>query len=93
MNGVRQEIVLALIICDYVYSKHGQELVATSINDSKHSETSLHYSGCAVDLRTHYFKKDEVKMVASDIRERLTIDYDVIVEKDHIHLEYQPRRR
>jgi len=29
--------------------------------------------------------------VAADIRERLTEDFDVVVESDHIHLEFQPR--
>ena len=92
INGTRPEIVFALNVCDAVYSKYGEELVITSLNDGKHSITSLHYAGCAADLRTHYFDIDEVKIVASDIRSRLGLDYDVIVEKDHIHLEFQPRR-
>ena len=29
--------------------------------------------------------------IANQIKSNLTIDYDVIIEVDHIHLEYQPR--
>ena len=91
-NGIRQELLLALIVANDVYSQHGKDLVVTSLNDGKHSLTSLHYSGCAADLRTHYFEDaEDVKDVAASIKNRLGIDYDVVVEKDHIHMEYQPR--
>ena len=93
-NSIKPELLLALIVADGVYTKHGQELVVTSLNDGKHSKTSLHYCGFGADLRTRYFKNQAAKAnVTKAIRLRLGIDYDVIVEKDHIHIEFQPRRR
>jgi hypothetical protein len=93
IGGIRPELLFALNVCDAVYNAHGQELVITAIKDGKHSATSLHYSGCAADLRTRYFNANEAKVVAQEIRDRLGVDYDVILEKDHIHLEYQPKYR
>lgn len=93
-RGIRSELVLALFVASGVYSRYGQELVVTSLNDSKHSYGSLHYSGAAADLRTHYFAEGVVEEVAKDLREALGDfdNFDVVVEKTHIHLEYQPKR-
>jgi len=93
IHGIRPELVFALNVANDIYAKHGQELVITSLNDGKHSSTSLHYSGCAADLRINYFNKTLAKTVRLDIDKRLGIDYDVILESDHIHIEYQPRKR
>jgi hypothetical protein len=94
--GIRPELMIGLIIIDNIYKNFGPELVVTSINDSKHSLTSLHYSGQAADLRTHYFTgATQVSLVAEAIRDALgrNPDYDVVIEKDHIHFEYQPKYR
>ena len=32
-------------------------------------------------------------VTAGDIRTALTADYDVVIEADHLHLEFQPRRQ
>lgn len=95
-SGIKPELMIGLIVVDSVYRVFGPELVITSLNDSKHSLTSLHYSGQAADLRTHYFTgPTQVDLVASAIRSALghNTDYDVVIEKDHIHFEYQPKYR
>ncbi len=93
-TGLRPEILLAMIIADGVYQKHGHDLVITSLLDGAHSVTSLHYAGCAADLRTiaANIPGSTIDAIAADIRKALSGDYDVIVEPDHIHLEFQPRR-
>lgn len=93
--ALRPEMLLALIVADRVYQKHGQELVITSLNDSRHGPTSLHYAGQAADLRTRVFADVLVPVVAQDIREALgnNPDYDIVVEANHIHMEYQPKRK
>lgn len=91
LHGIRPELLFALQVAAEVYKVYGQELVITSCNDSKHAPTSLHYAGCAVDLRTNYFTKATAIKVRDEIKERLGIDFDVILESDHLHIEYQPR--
>ncbi len=85
------QIVLAIGVADAVYREFGKELVITSVCDGKHRKNSLHYSGNAVDLRTRYFGKAVITKVAQALVDKLTIDYDVVVEDDHIHLEYDPK--
>ena len=96
VQGVRPELLIGLMVANDVYRDYGQDLVVTSLLDSKHSQTSLHYSGCAADMRTRYFKdREQVEEVAAEIRTRLgnSPDYDVVVESNHIHMEYQPKYR
>lgn len=93
--GIRPELMMALLVADEVWKDFGENLVVTSINDSKHSDTSLHYAGQAADLRTRHWSPLVASDAASKLREYLggNPDYDVIVEKTHIHLEYQPKRK
>lgn len=91
--GIRPELVLALFIADRIWAGLGQELVVTSVTDGKHSRTSLHYAGQAADLRVNYFDAPTRQKAADRLKDALGLDYDVIIEPDHIHLEFQPRRR
>lgn len=95
VTGLRPELLLALTIADRIYQNHGHDLVVTSLLDGRHSWTSLHYSGCAADLRTTAagLAASTIEAIASDIKRSLTVDYDVVVEVDHLHVEFQPRRR
>ena len=90
--GLRCEMLLALTVCNEVYKKYKKIMVITSLNDSTHSRKSLHYSGCAADLRTNYFDRSTQLLVVKDIKTRLSWSphYDVVLESDHIHIEYQP---
>lgn len=93
VRGMSVEILLAFVIANSVYGKHGVECVETSGDDSVHSNTSLHYAGNAIDLRTRDLPPHSKQTVRDEIKDRLTVDYDVVLESDHIHIEYQPRRR
>jgi len=96
--GIKNELLFGLVICDTIYQTIvGHGVTITSITDSLHSNTSLHYSGYAADLRT---RDDDLSIQWSDnlkyrlikaLRGALTTDYDIILEDDHIHVEYQPK--
>jgi len=92
-QGVRPEILLAVMVADSVYHAFGHECVVTSLLDGTHSRTSLHYTGCAVDLRTRNVPSvEQQQKITEALRKALTADYDVVLESDHIHIEYQPKR-
>jgi hypothetical protein len=91
IHGISPEIVIGLLAAQRIYDKYGAELVVTSALDGKHSKGSLHYTGEAVDLRSRTLKAPS--LVASEIRDALGPDFDVVVESDHIHMEYQPKKQ
>lgn len=94
--GARPELVLALQVASDVYRGLGYDMVVTSITDGAHSPSSLHYAGCAADVRTSDISEAYAPdWIASKIRECLgnNPDVDVVVEKTHIHIEFQPKLR
>ena len=78
----------ALMAADKIWSKHGRELVITSTGDGVHSPASLHPYGYAFDCRTRYFGAEQILEVARELREALPAGFQVIVEKSHIHVEF-----
>ena len=90
--GVRPEIVFAMNVANEVYSRHKLELVITSIMDSKHSVGSLHYVGCAFDCRTRSLDVQTIEQIRTAIRTAIGDDYDVVVENNHVHIEFQPKQ-
>jgi len=85
LTGIRPEILFAVVAAERAYNRAGQELVVTSCVDSKHSRGSLHYLGCAVDVRTRDVPSDAIQAIVAEIREALGPDFDVILESDHLH--------
>lgn len=77
-----------LMTADALWKEHNQELVVTEGTSGVHSSGSLHYYGYALDLRTRYFDAAEKPGIAGALKERLGKDYDVIIHKTHIHVEY-----
>lgn len=88
--GMRPEIVLALMIAKDVYTMHGQAaaFVVTSVMEGAHSRASIHYTGGAADLRRPVIKTAEI---VADLKLKLGDDFDVVLESDHIHVEFQPK--
>jgi len=91
LQGVSPELVLGLCVCESVFHKYNIDLVITSLTDSKHSPNSLHYSGNAADLRISNIPESVRPEIFSDLKNNLSTHFDVILESDHIHIEYQPR--
>lgn len=87
---------LALVLTGTVvpiFQRFGSDVMITSANDANHSATSLHYAGCAVDIRNWYVNKDEWSELKKQIDEALTMDFDFVIESNHFHLEYQPKAK
>jgi len=67
------------------------EAVLTSTYDGTHSTGSLHYSNDAVDVRIPRAPMEEVVQAVEDLKRILGKDYDVLLESDHIHVEFDPK--
>ena len=82
-----REIRRALDPVDTLYHAGGEEVVITSTFEGDHKAGSLHYSNDAFDIRMPK-KPGEV---AQELRRRLGKDFDVVLELDHIHVEYDKK--
>lgn len=84
----------ALEISEKIYNKYDKKMTITSTYDGKHMKKSLHYVGQAVDIRTRNLKSGEQKLIIEKIQMALLVKspfYQAILEKDHIHIEYDRR--
>jgi len=91
--GMRPELVLGLQSMDDVFRESGEELVITSVIDGKHSRASLHYVGQAADIRTRNINREKLEGLVLKCRINLGPDFDLIIESNHLHLEFQPKNR
>lgn len=92
LPGLSPEILLALMVAEGIYKEHGYELVVTSLFDSHDNRPkSLHHKGYAADLRTRDMRSGEADIIKNKIQVWLGGSYDVILEKDHIHIEFDPK--
>ena len=90
-SQIKPEINLAIMVALTIWDRQSEPvLTITSISDSKHGPASLHYVGYAVDIRIRELHNDP-KFLSDALRNALVDDYDVILESNHIHLEYQPK--
>lgn len=90
LAGVVWQMFYAAIIAEGIFKKYGAtELIITAGTDGTHSENSLHYEGRALDLRT--WDVSDVTAVAAELRRKLGKNYDVVIEKTHLHVEYDPK--
>lgn len=91
LTDLQPQVILAVLAVEEVMGF----CTVTSANDSKHSASSWHYKGRALDFRTKDYAGDKLKAVA-DIKERLGPDFDVVLEaegepNEHLHVEYDPK--
>jgi len=89
--GSMPEMEYARRIVARVYARFGYELTVTSGYEGSHDAASLHYKGLAEDYRTRDLRPGDVERIASEIRAMLGTDYDVIVETNHLHVEFDPK--
>ena len=94
MNGVKPELVLGLQVALGYFSSCGiNDMVITSLVDGKHSTGSLHYVGYAADLRIWAINEEDLAEFTEGLAVELGNEFDVVLEKDHIHMEFQPKNR
>lgn len=101
IQGLHEKICKALGYFEGVYKAYNlsESFVITSgtedppdtedLRESTHRASSLHPTGRAVDIRTWGFTKQDLHDIAQTAQDVLGEDYDIIVEIDHLHVEYE----
>lgn len=90
--GLKPEALLGILITHGVFQYAGLGLTITSITDGTHKRNSKHYSGMAFDIRTKDLPPHWTpQSIASLLVPHLGADYDVVIEVDHIHVEFDPK--
>lgn len=87
-----EALTFTLWVVGSVYHKYGHECVVTSCMEGSHSRNSLHYAGLALDFRIRHLPPGVPEAIAADVRDSLTDEFDVVLERTHLHVEYQPER-
>lgn len=88
-EGIGPEILIAIWVADRVYEELGAtQFCVTSLSDGKHKVGSKHYCGKGLDLRIWTLDEDKRKPAAERIQHRLGVGYFVLLESDHIHIQY-----
>lgn len=81
---------VAVPIIFEVYRDFGHSPVITSGTDGRHRADSLHYSGNALDLRIRHIPPEDRVALTASLASSLGEEFDVILEADHIHVEFDP---
>ncbi|HJR08436.1 MAG TPA: hypothetical protein VJ842_14335 [Pyrinomonadaceae bacterium] len=89
--SVKPEIAYARRIVAEIWRAFGYTLTVTSGYDGSHLAQSKHYEGLAEDYRTRDVKPDDLPIMVSRVRDVLGTNYDVVLEPDHLHVEYDPK--
>lgn len=91
---LQPQTVLAIMVADQQLPSPALSTFITSICDDAPGRlpTSLHKTGFAIDIRL--LATDSLNQAwVANIKRILDHDYDVILEKDHIHIEFQPKNK
>lgn len=90
VRGVSNEILLAVMVAQSVFENFKEDMTITSITDGDHKAGSLHHTGEAIDLRIRDIDPAVLPALVDGLCVHLSSSYDVVLEGDHIHIEYDP---
>ena len=91
-KDLKPQLLLAAIRVDEIYKDIGFVCWITSANDKNHTApNSKHYTGEALDFRIFNIPVEKHEELLDRVYTSLGIEYDVILEKDHLHVEYDPK--
>lgn len=91
LGGVKPEVAIGMMCCEAAFAKLKIDFVITSVMDGKHKDGSKHYEGLAFDVRTRHIRPEHWNAVVNTIRDEIGDGFDVVLEGDHIHIEYDPK--
>lgn len=93
LKGIQPEMSSVFPVIDETYESLGYEAWLTSGTEGEHNPGSLHPKGLATDWRTNHMREDLVPILVARLKKNLggvRSEYDVVVEDDHLHVEFDP---
>lgn len=84
-GGLTREAAEGLRKTERYFGTYNEHIYITSIRDGLHSNGSLHPHGDAFDF------SPPKKASAVRLKEILGKNFDLVIEKDHWHIEYDPK--
>lgn len=89
--GLSSTMTCAVRMIDAQLRHHGYpSWTITSTTEGKHMTGSRHYTGDAIDIRIRDVSDPDEFFIL--IRDALPDSFDVILERDHVHVEFDPRK-
>lgn len=88
--GLTPEITIGLVVAANTFSQFNENFTLTSGVEGPHQRASAHKAGNAFDCRLPA-SRDNIQKVVTVLRGQLGENFDVVLEADHIHVEYQPK--
>ena len=94
VRGLQPEMIFGIQIASGFFERNkAGDVVITSAVDGEHSRGSLHYVGYAIDVRIWAIEKDRLSWFADELDIELGTEFDCVLEKDHLHIEFQPKEK
>lgn len=92
-QGVQPPIWFAIGVVEACLRNTRWPCVVTSLTDSHaHRPASLHNRGLAADIRTRHIPADYLPSFVDSVKSILDpLGFDVVLESDHLHMEYDPK--
>ena len=90
---VRHYVWFALGVAEAVSQVMGcGPVTITSLRDGKHGVDSRHYKGLAADIRTRHLTAAQQTEMVNTLKSYLDpLGFDIVLETDHIHCEFDPK--
>lgn len=92
LEGLKPEIIRILPALDIIHLEEvNRETIITGAVEDRKLIESLHPRGFALDLRTRDIAYHERLQIVHRIRKAVGNCYDVVLEANHTHVEYDPK--
>jgi len=90
ISRLNREARRSLEIVEREFNLYSLEAVITSTYEGDHMVSSLHYANDAYGIRK---PPHSITLILESIRRDLGKDFDVVMESDHYHIEYDPKKK
>lgn len=82
---------MGYMVVKSVYNRNGCVCRLTSGVEGHHMNHSHHKKGLAVDIGIRDIPRNLLEKIVNESLECLGDEFQLIVERDHLHLEYDPK--